>query len=152
MVAQQILSILTALSQKIVRFVFEGSEIKLVHTCGIFITMNPGYAGRTELPDNLKSMFRPISMMVPDSSMIAEINLFCEGFEGTRILARKVSHLAPCIEPVSTPPSSFPPGIHPVHVGPTTIKQTVSLRLWVERYSHADQIRREEEEIIPESA
>ncbi|XP_031370853.1 dynein heavy chain 2, axonemal [Apis dorsata] len=89
-VAQQILSILTALSQKIVRFVFEGSEIKLVHTCGIFITMNPGYAGRTELPDNLKSMFRPISMMVPDSSMIAEINLFCEGFEGTRILARKV--------------------------------------------------------------
>ena len=90
MVAQQILSILTALSQKVVRFVFEGSEIKLVHTCGIFITMNPGYAGRTELPDNLKSMFRPISMMVPDSSMIAEINLFCEGFEGTRILARKV--------------------------------------------------------------
>ncbi|XP_017886409.1 dynein heavy chain 2, axonemal [Ceratina calcarata] len=89
-VAQQILSILTALSQKFTRFVFEGVEISLVHTCGIFITMNPGYAGRTELPDNLKSMFRPISMMVPDSSMIAEINLFCEGFEQTRVLARKV--------------------------------------------------------------
>ncbi|CAK9808028.1 Dynein axonemal heavy chain 2 [Anthophora quadrimaculata] len=89
-VAQQILSILTALSQKLTRFVFEGVEISLVHTCGIFITMNPGYAGRTELPDNLKSMFRPISMMVPDSSMIAEINLFCEGFEQTRVLARKV--------------------------------------------------------------
>lgn len=99
-VAQQILSILTALSQKVVRFVFEGYEIKLVHTCGIFITMNPGYAGRTELPDNLKSMFRPISMMVPDSNMIAEINLFCEGFEGTRILARKVS--------ISTPPACTP--------------------------------------------
>ncbi|XP_053977121.1 dynein axonemal heavy chain 2 [Hylaeus volcanicus] len=89
-VAQQILSILTALSQKLNRFVFEGCEISLVHTCGIFITMNPGYAGRTELPDNLKSMFRPISMMVPDSSMIAEINLFGEGFENTRVLARKV--------------------------------------------------------------
>ncbi|XP_076632445.1 dynein heavy chain 2, axonemal kl-2 [Colletes latitarsis] len=89
-VAQQILSILTALSQKLNRFVFEGCEIRLVHTCGIFITMNPGYAGRTELPDNLKSMFRPISMMVPDSSMIAEINLFGEGFENTRVLARKV--------------------------------------------------------------
>ncbi|XP_076240945.1 dynein heavy chain 2, axonemal kl-2 [Calliopsis andreniformis] len=89
-VAQQILSILTALSQKLTKFVFEGCEILLVHTCGIFITMNPGYAGRTELPDNLKSMFRPISMMVPDSSMIAEINLFGEGFENTRVLARKV--------------------------------------------------------------
>ncbi|KZC12413.1 Dynein heavy chain 2, axonemal [Dufourea novaeangliae] len=89
-VAQQILSILTAISQKMNKFVFEGTEISLVHTCGIFITMNPGYAGRTELPDNLKSMFRPISMMVPDSGMIAEINLFGEGFENTRILARKV--------------------------------------------------------------
>ncbi|XP_066581151.1 dynein axonemal heavy chain 2 [Prorops nasuta] len=89
-VAQQILSIFTALSQKLKRFVFEGTEIALVSTVGLFITMNPGYAGRTELPDNLKSMFRPISMMVPDSSMIAEISLFGEGFSDTRILAKKV--------------------------------------------------------------
>ncbi len=85
MVAQQILSILQALSNLSARFLFEGREIKLTHSCGIFITMNPGYAGRTELPDNLKSMFRPISMIVPDSAMISEIILFGEGFSQCKV-------------------------------------------------------------------
>jgi dynein heavy chain len=89
-VAQQILSILTALAAKATRFIFDAREITLMASCGIFITMNPGYAGRTELPDNLKSMFRPIAMVVPDSNYIAEILLFGEGFENTRILAKKV--------------------------------------------------------------
>uniref|UniRef100_A0A3P9PK94 Dynein axonemal heavy chain 2 n=1 Tax=Poecilia reticulata TaxID=8081 RepID=A0A3P9PK94_POERE len=88
-VAQQILSILSALSAGKARFQFEGHNIRLVPTCGIFITMNP-YAGRTELPDNLKSMFRPISMVVPDSTLIAEILLFGEGFDNCKLLAKKV--------------------------------------------------------------
>ncbi|XP_025195967.1 dynein heavy chain 2, axonemal [Melanaphis sacchari] len=89
-VAQQILSIYSTLASRKHKFIFEGNLINLVHTCGIFITMNPGYAGRTELPDNLKSMFRAISMMVPDSKLIAEIMLFGEGFRETRILSNKV--------------------------------------------------------------
>ena len=89
-IAQQIMVIQTAVRQKKEEFDFEGRFIALKPNFGVFITMNPGYAGRTELPDNLKALFRPVAMMIPDYGLIAEIMLFSEGFKRANGLARKM--------------------------------------------------------------
>ncbi|KAI9224867.1 dynein heavy chain and region D6 of dynein motor-domain-containing protein [Blastocladiella britannica] len=92
-VALQISCVLNAIQRRAQTFIFEGQEIKLNWTTGIFITMNPTYAGRVELPDNLKSLFRPVAMMSPDTALIAEIMLFAEGFNNTKIISKKVDTL-----------------------------------------------------------
>uniref|UniRef100_A0A1I8JH23 DHC_N2 domain-containing protein n=1 Tax=Macrostomum lignano TaxID=282301 RepID=A0A1I8JH23_9PLAT len=88
-VAVQVKCIQDAIKYKKTRFDFLGEEIHLEASVGIFITMNPGYAGRTELPENLKALFRPCAMVVPDFELIAEIMMVAEGFLEARLLARK---------------------------------------------------------------
>uniref|UniRef100_A0A7N8XJR9 Dynein axonemal heavy chain 10 n=1 Tax=Mastacembelus armatus TaxID=205130 RepID=A0A7N8XJR9_9TELE len=92
-ISSQIQTIRNALILHLKRFHFEGQEISLDDRMGIFITMNPGYAGRTELPESVKALFRPVVVIVPDLQQICEIMLFSEGFLMAKVLAKKMTVL-----------------------------------------------------------
>jgi len=89
-IAQQLLQLFGAKGRGVEELTFEESFIKMKPTFSVFITMNPGYAGRTELPDNLKALFRPVAMMVPDYALIGQIMLYSFGFQKANVLAQKM--------------------------------------------------------------
>ena len=89
-IAQQLQELFRAKSENRSELRFEGTMIKVQPTFSVFITMNPGYAGRSELPQNLSALFRPIAMMVPNYALIGKIKLFSYGFTKAEELAKKM--------------------------------------------------------------
>lgn len=62
--ATSLQTVLDALRARKERFVFEDIEVTLRSTVMAFITMNPGYPGRAELPESLKVMCFCLACMV----------------------------------------------------------------------------------------
>lgn len=92
-VSQQILTIQRGLIDRQNTIDLLGRSIRLHDNVGIFITMNPGYEGRSNLPDNLKSLFRSFAMVVPDRNLIAQVMLFSQGIVTAENLSSKVVDL-----------------------------------------------------------
>ena len=67
-----------------------GKSVKVNSDMAIFITMNPGYAGRSNLPDNLKKLFRSLAMTQPNRQLIAQVMLYSQGFRTAEKLANKI--------------------------------------------------------------
>ena len=100
----QVESITAAKKQHLKEFWFpeEVILIDIVPTVGYFITMNPGYAGRQELPENLKVLFRGVTMMVPDRETIMKVKLASVGYNAIDVLGKKFNILyALCEEQLS---------------------------------------------------
>ena len=94
-VAQQVLAINNAKRSAAPKLQFPGDpdQIGMNPSCGFFITMNPGYAGRQELPENLKALFRTVAMMVPDFEIIIKVTLSAVGYAEFSGLSRKFARL-----------------------------------------------------------
>ena len=103
-VAQQVLAIQNAQKQRSKTFQFPGDpqDVNLKPACAFFITMNPGYAGRQELPENLKALFRGVAMMTPDFQIIKKVKMCSVGYKNFDVLSKKFHALySTCKEQLS---------------------------------------------------
>jgi dynein heavy chain 1 len=144
-VSQQILTIQRGLLLQQDSIELLGTPCKLNKDVGIFVTLNPGYAGRSNLPDNLKQLFRAVAMVVPDRKIIAQVMLFAQGIVTAEELAGKIVLLFTMCEEQLSDQSHYDFGLRAlksVLTGAGDLK-----RIAISRNSSSNDISRSMEEI-----
>lgn len=92
--AQQVRSVHLAQLAQRESLEFEGAILPLKLSSNFCVTMRPeGETGTTDLPLNLKALFRPVYMVAPDYGHICESVLIAYGFQAAGPLARKATAL-----------------------------------------------------------
>lgn len=130
-------------------------EINVNPNAGIFVTLNPagkGYGGRSKLPDNLKQLFRSISMSAPDNDLIVETILFSEGFENGKLLARKVVEIFSLSEQLLSYQQHYDWGLRAMkavlRLGGTLIHEYLMERVANKKEATAQEVLEKESEIL----
>lgn len=89
-VGQQIQAITRAVQAEAKKFEIEGASLRLNPAFNICVTLTPRLAGRSTVPDNTRTLFRTVAMVIPDFLRICEIELFAGGLASGKILAKKI--------------------------------------------------------------
>lgn len=103
--SSQIENIESGLKGNIGTVEISGRQVEVNADTGIFVTMNPGYVGRNELPENLKKLFRSFSMEQPDREIITDVILTSQGFEYSKEISAR---LIPFFEELEAKSSNQP--------------------------------------------
>lgn len=90
-IAQNLTQMKQAISSNLKTVSFEGCNLNLNVSGNICVNINSEQSGYADLPDNLKVLFRSVSMMAPDIDKIIEIELFAGGFLHAKDLAVKLA-------------------------------------------------------------
>eukprot|EP00756_Hemistasia_phaeocysticola_P023814 Hpha_TRINITY_DN15915_c5_g14::TRINITY_DN15915_c5_g14_i1::g.73298::m.73298/K10408/DNAH; dynein heavy chain, axonemal len=89
-VAAQVACVLNGRRNRLSEVTFpDGACVSLDPLSAIFVTLNPGYKGRSQLPENMKALFRPIAVVVPDRQAIIRVRLAAAGFQENAPLSKK---------------------------------------------------------------
>lgn len=113
-ISQQIQIIQHAIKSRNPTVELLGGMHEVEFNAGIFVTLNPagkGYLGRSQLPDNLKALFRAVAMSKPDNELISEVQMTSEGFVHAKALATKLVAVFQLSQQLLTPQQHYDWGL-----------------------------------------